>query len=308
MISKLCLTVSNFKMYKKTRTLLWLLLLPFLLICCNKKSETISESNAMITDSPLPAGKQALEDETNIIAPTNTETGMLGSNDNTGEKDGLTKINLSDPEILKRKFKHLLMFHADDTMQVNQSKLATLILSKDELLGKIKAEILEENNSTKDAGFKVDTLVDLGSKMKARLIPFGNSGLENSFNIEPLGDDIQSFKTDRKKLIWQWKITPLKPGKQELKLSIQIIAKDGESVTLPAKNIDVLIMVKPESTLKAIGNFFEKYWQFLITAILIPVITSWVTNIIKNRQPRQKKPPTPPPANETASSTKHSAY
>jgi hypothetical protein len=169
---------------------------------------------------------------------------------------------------------------------------------------------LEESDAG-DEAIKMDTVMEFGSKMKAKLIPFGNSRLENTFTIEALGDDIQSFKTERKKIIWQWKITPLKPGKQELKLSIQIIEKDGEAVSLPARNIPVVIFAKPESFVTRAGSFFEKYWQFLITAILIPIITAWVSTMIKHKGSKEKKeaaktPPTAPAADNAGQ--QHSSY
>ncbi len=305
-------SIDIFRSFKRIVCHISLTMVTVLLVCCNNndKNDVTIEVDPMITETALPPGKQALEDEVNVVSPVHTETGMLGSNEGNGDKTGLSKVNLSDPELLKRKFKSLLMFYADDTMQVNQSRLATLILSKDELFGKIKDAVLEESNSVKEGATRIDTLVELGSKMRARLIPFGNSGLENCFTIEALGDDIQSFKTDRKKIIWQWKITPLKPGNQELKLSIQIIEKDGEAVSLPARNINVMILVKPESTMRSIGNFFEKYWQFLLTAILIPIITAWVSNVVKNRQPKRsshKEPPATGPSNNNADKP-HSTY
>lgn len=270
------------------------------------------ENIQMIKEAPLPPGKQALEDEISLPSTTDSDPAMMGNADGGTGKTGLSKVNLSDPELMKKKFKSLLMFHADDTMEVNKPRLATLILSKDELLGRIKAEVLEQSNSTKEDATRMDTLVDLGSKMKARLISFGSTSNENAFNIEPLGDDIQSFKSDRKKIIWQWKITPLKPGMQELKLSIQIIEKDGEAVSLPARNIDVLIFAKPESYMTRAGNFFEKYWQFLITAILIPIITAWVSSMIKNKGPKPPKEPKQPinsgPAATPPPSQSHSTY
>lgn len=263
---------------------------------CNeagKTGQTDPLKTEMIAATELPPGKPALEDEAATPVGNNSGTEMIGKE---GRKTTeIIKPDLSNETLLRRKFRNLLVFHADDTMEVNNPKLATLILSKDESLGKMKLEVLEESDAN-DEAIKMDTLMEFGSKMKARLIPFGNSRLESTFTIEALGDDMQSFKNDRKKIIWQWKITPLKPGKQELKLSIQIIEKDGEAVSLPARNIPVVIFAKPESFVTRAGIFFEKYWQFLVTAILIPIITAWVSSIIKNKGGREKKDPPKSPS------------
>lgn len=274
----------------------------------NKSGQTGSSKTEMLPATELPPGKPALEDETSLPVTVNPGTGMIGKEG--GKTTDIVKPDLSNEALLRRKFRNLLVFHADDTMEVNNPKLATLILSKDESLGKMKLEVLEESDAG-DEAIKMDTVMEFGSKMKARLIPFGNSRLENTFTIEALGDDMQSFKTDRKKIIWQWKITPLKPGKQELKLSIQIIEKDGEAVSLPARNIPVVIFARPESFVTRAASFFEKYWQFLVTAILIPIITAWVSSMIKNKGSKEKKdapktPSTAAPVDPT--DRQHSSY
>src|SRR6218665_991551 len=140
------------------------------LFACNDaekdQANNDNENIQMIKEAPLAPGKEALEDEVNLPTTPGTETAMIGNADGSTGKTGLSKVNLSDPELMKKKFKSLLMFHADDTMEVNKPRLATLILSKDELLGRIKAEVLEQSNSTKEETTRMDTLVDLGSKMK----------------------------------------------------------------------------------------------------------------------------------------------
>ncbi len=237
----------------------------------------------MIKEADLPRGKQVFEEDINLPIQTNTTTAL--GNKNHGDKNKIPSTaqqQVSRTDYLKKKFKNLLIFHADDTMEVNKPKLATLILSKNESIEKLKVEVLEESNAADD-NVKTDTSMDFGSKMKAKLVGFGGSRTDNSFEIEPLGDEVQSFKADRKKILWQWKITPLKPGQQELKLSIQIIEKDGESVSLPARNIPVVIFSKPQSFMGKVGDFISNRYEFLITAIMIPIIIAWFTTRLKNK-------------------------
>ena len=258
-----------------------------LLSCHSSDSNnTVSptDDQAFIKESPLPKGRQVIDDDVPVIANTQTDQTALGKDGDGANTHGdLSVMPVADrTAFLKKKFKNLLIFHADDTMQVNTPKLATLILSKDETVEKMKLEVLDESNA-KDQGIKTDTTMDFGSKMKARLIAFGSNSNENSFAIESLGDEIQSFGTDRNKILWQWKVTPLKPGQQELKLSVQIIEKDGEAVSLPARNIPVIIFAKPESFLSSVGDFISRKYEFLITAIMIPIIIAFVTTRIKNK-------------------------
>lgn len=270
------------------------LLMPLIINSCsqdNSGKTTTANNDEVLKEFELPKGRPALEDAASSITPLNT--GPVAYGYDSHEKNESKKIDELPEETLRKKFQNLLMFHADDTMEVNMPKLATLILSKDESINKLKVEVLEESDA-KDEKIKLDTTMEFGTKMKARLISFGDNRLDNTFNIEPLGENTQSFVGKRKKIIWQWKITPLKPGRQELKLSIQVIEKDGESISLPARNIPVVIYAKPESFLSSTGAFFEKYWQFLITAIMIPIITAWVSSLIRQRGAQPKAPYAPP--------------
>jgi hypothetical protein len=172
-------------------------------------------------------------------------------------------------------------------MEVRKPKLATLVLGNNENIDKVRFEVLEEADAEKGR-ILADTAFDLGSKMKARLISFGSSKTDNSFEIEPLGDEVQTFKKDRKRILWQWKITPLKPGEQTLKLSVQIIEKDGEVVSLPARNIPVVIFAKPEKFFTRVGNFISNKYEWILTAIFLPILLAWFTTKIKNKPAANK--------------------
>jgi hypothetical protein len=240
----------------------------------------------MITEATLPPGKQVIDDIPLLPVNNTPPVIALGNKNNPGNSTKISpaKDNLDKAGYFSKTFKNLLVFHADDTMEVNKPKLATLILGRNESIDKLKLEVLDESDSNNDH-IKSDTGMEFGSKMKARLVPFGGSRLDNSFEIEELGDDIQSFKAERKKILWQWKITPLKPGKHELKLSIQVIEKDGEATSLPARNIPVLIFAKPETFLSKAGDFISRKYEFLITAIMIPVLIAWFTTHLRNKAP-----------------------
>ena len=250
-------------------------------------------SSTDITEAALPKGKSVIEEDINYNNNNNTTTVPLGNNtakDNNNTT--VTKpIKESKEDYLKKKFKSLLVFHVDDTMEVNKSKVATLILSKDESIANLTVKVLEESNA-KAKGDKVisDTSIEFGSKMKAKLVPFGGSKADNSFEIEPLGNDIQSFKTERKQIRWQWKVTPLKPGQQELKLSIQIIEKDDGEVNLPAKPISVIILVKPESFFSQARDFLHDQYQWII-GIAVAIITAMIGGRARSRNYNKQPPP-----------------
>jgi len=253
----------------------------------SSSTENIALNENEITEAALPKGKYVIEepakpiDKPIVITPVITPIG--GNNprkDEANKGTSTSKPGETKEESLQKKYRSLLVFHADDSMEVNKPKLAVLVLAKNESVEKLKMEVLEEANA-QDEKIKTDTTIDLGSKMKARLIPFG--GLENDFKIEPLGDDEQSFKADRKKILWQWKITPLKAGEHELKLTIQIIEKDGEAVSLPARNIPVVIFAREEKFMSKVGNFFSTKYEWIITAVMIPIIIAFLSARVKNR-------------------------
>lgn len=253
--------------------------------CSNKNDDDTSQSKEGITSvlspSDLPPGKTVIDMQPVVVVRTTNGEAIKGNNyDGSNSVSSIPEENRTN--FLKKKFSQLLVFHADDTMLVNKPTLATLILSKNENIANLKLEVLEESEA-KDENIHVDTSIDFGSKMKARLIPFGSSKTESSFNIEALGDDIQTFRNSRKKILWQWKITPLKPGQQELKLSIQVIEKDGESISLPAKNIPVVIYAKPEKFWVKVGNFITNNFEFIFASMLIPILIAWFTTRMRNK-------------------------
>ena len=256
---------------------------------CHQKEDSTDLSDqdktTILQEDVLPKGKLVIEDDLPIqhtLPPGKTVP--LGSTDNTqtGHNNTVEFKGNSRLEFLKKKYKNLLVFHADDTMEVRKPKLATLILGNNESIDNLRFEVLDEQDA-KSGRIVADTAIGLGSKMRARLIPFGSSKTDNSFEIEALGDDYQTFKKGRDKILWQWKITPLKPGNQTIKLSVQVIEKDGEATTLPAKSIPVVIVVKPEKFLTKVSNFIEKKYEWILTAIFLPIFLAWVTTKVKNK-------------------------
>ncbi|MBS1655152.1 MAG: hypothetical protein JSU05_09925, partial [Bacteroidetes bacterium] len=263
----------------------------FFIFSCNSSSDQPIPSKPMsVTDienmeSQLPPGKQVLDDVKMPVENASEDNTMLGEEGSTA---GTSFPNRISPQLLKedqlsRRYKNLLVFHVDDTMEVNQPRLATLILSKDQVLQQIEEEVLDASNAS-DKRMTVDTTIEVGSSMRASLVDFGN-GADRCFSIESMnGDATEQTLTDkRKKLFWQWKVIPLKPGKQQLKLSVQIKDPDGGSFFMPVRDISVVIYAKPESFLSKAGDFFGKNFQWMISAIMIPIIIAWFTTRMRNQ-------------------------
>lgn len=261
-------------------------LLFMLLAGCNQ-TNTPAENSVPgdVTETALPKGKYVLEEDVKNNATQATALGDVKNNGaDASPSNDATKTDAVS--MLKHRFKNLLIFHASDTMKINKSYLATLILGKDQVLEELKTEVLEADGATTD-DIKQDTSFETGSKMKARLIDMSGGG-NKGFVIELIGGEesaVQSITAKRKKTIWQWKLTPQTPGLQELRLSINVIEKDGEVVNLPARNIPVVIFAEPESFLSNVGSFFKnENTKWLLSAIFIPIFLSWYNTKRKNKK------------------------
>lgn len=84
---------------------------------------------------------------------------------------------------------------------------------------------------------------------------------------------------------WNWDVTPLKSGIQLLLLTvtvrIKILNYGEERKDYPVFERKIKVNVNPIYTTK---KFIESYWQWIITAILIPIIGWFVNNWRKSRK------------------------
>ena len=241
---------------------LFIFLFQFFLIACNNSSSDFKK-----------------EEKTSYIEPDDTT-------DRYWEKQNVGVGNKEKKDQFVKKYNSLLVFHADDTMQVNKTYIATLALARNMPLGPLKIKVLEESDATDD-NVIVDSTIQLGKKMRADLRDFGPRN-EKSFFIEQIGSPEQSL-SDSKEATWQWNIEPLKEGHHKLKLSIQVISGDKGEVNLPTKDIPVTIFAEKVSMGTKFANFFSNYWQWIITAIFLPIFIAMLTNRIKQANDGKKK-------------------
>ena len=89
-------------------------------------------------------------------------------------------------------------------------------------------------------------------------------GDEHHFKISLVSTEKQHVD-DETYTEWEWLVTPIRSGHNPLKLVIKL--KDSnKDIVVFNKNIDITSNVPV-----AIGGFFEKYWQWILTTIVIPV-------------------------------------
>ncbi len=254
---------------KLLRSFIYFFLLPSILL--------VSCENASKRDTPEAAEYRPLENFE--VNPTSDFKDPYWDNPVVG----------ADPEKkgnLVKKFNSLLVFHVDDTMEVKEIYTATLALARNAALGPIKIRVLEESGALDD-NVLVDSTIELGKRVRASLKDVSPRD-EKSFQIDQLGVDEQNL-SKTKESYWQWNIEPLRAGPHKLILSIQVILSDDDRVNLPARNIPIMIFSKKVSFFTKIENFFGSYWQWIITAILVPVVIALLNNSLKQRGEKKKQ-------------------
>lgn len=246
----------------------------------SKKTVTAVTADGSITEMPLPKGKFIIDDETAMATQTEDPVTFNGKNDQ-GTKNDPGNLKPDPGAIMRRRYKNVLVFHADDTMKINKPYIATLILGKDQIFGEIKEEVLNASDS-KNENYHSDTTLEIGTAMKAKLKDFSGS-VEKGFDIDFMGDEgmEQRITDKRKKLMWQWKLTPLTSGEQKLSLSITITEKDGEKVNLPVRSIPITIFA--ESTTSQILGFLQKNYQWILATLLLPLFLGWYNARLRHK-------------------------
>lgn len=119
-------------------------------------------------------------------------------------------------------------------------------------------------------------LIDIKPVMSAQLL-----GDDSRFKISSLSSDYQSIEGDDY-AEWDWRIMPLKSGKNYLKLLIRVKSKVDDSY----KDITIFdrkILVKPNIKYTII-NCIKDYWQYISSSILIPLFTWWWANRRKKKK------------------------
>ncbi|MBX2918529.1 MAG: hypothetical protein KF741_04720 [Ferruginibacter sp.] len=276
-----------------------ILLLAVIIFCACSKG---ASDKVPAIDSTLYTGKYVI-DENSDVKIVDPKTGSF--NDYNGDNKNPSKPEQrSAYDEMKKKYKNLLVFHAADTMRIKKSYIATLVLGKDQKMGDMKNEVMENDYKPTDSLY-TDTAMDFGSKMKARLIDMSGSE-HKGFIIELLGGEeaaTQSITEKRKKVIWQWKLTPQTPGLQELRLSINVVERNGEMVNLPAKNISVIIFAEKETLLSKVKSFFDEYGKWILASIIIPIFIAWFTTRMRFKSMDKPQPKDQAAAAPTAAAT-----
>ena len=121
--------------------------------------------------------------------------------------------------------------------------------------------------------------IRVGTFMKVRL-------MGDNFDIKPLSNEEQIVAGEGFTQ-WEWDVVPLKSGIQYLILGVTVRLKlpNGAEEKKDYPVFDRRIEVKVNLPY-TINKFIKSYWQWIITAVLLPII-GWFAN--KWRKSRKKK-------------------
>lgn len=173
--------------------------------------------------------------------------------------------------------KGLLAYSIPDDLVVGESFTVRVRISKSKnktgiVFGNRGITIYENDvNSTVSI-----ELIDIKPVMSAELL-----GDDTKFKISSLSSDYQVIEGDDY-AEWEWRIMPLKSGKNYLKLLIRVKSKVDDSykdITI----FDKKILVKPNIKY-TLSNWISDYWQWISSSILIPAFTWWWANRRKKKK------------------------
>ena len=160
-----------------------------------------------------------------------------------------------------------VVYKIPNVMHVRNSYQVLVRISKSE------ANIYENIN-----GEVSHSKIPITETMQVNLIDDSPTDSKN-FDIVKDNDSIQMVDTNGTYTQWTWNVTPLKVGTGKLKVVISII-RDGKKKDVVYEDSVSVKMDLP----KQIKFWFNKYWQWLITSIIIPFVVWLYKKLTKEKE------------------------
>lgn len=267
-----------------------ILLISIVLFSCN----TIKESKKINLDTFVDSVKVVKIDTTFIIDTMSLETepivlanermpnkeeGQVGNKDrkpsSVGDVEIIEEDNQikGDKRIVDKTTKDdnpnlgLVAHSVPTSMQVGKTYTVKLRISKE----KNKIQLID-GNGVSIADKRVESKITIASIrvepiMSAKLISDSSKMIIQSTST--LVQDIEKEGFTE----WEWRLTPLKGGDIFIKLMVSVIEIDSENhkITKDIPVYDDIVSVKSNIVYSTEG-FISKYWQWIITTIIIPLI------------------------------------
>jgi hypothetical protein len=124
--------------------------------------------------------------------------------------------------------------------------------------------------------------IKVGDEMEVHLLDS-----EGAFKITSLSNPRQTLAIDGEAAIWQWDVIPMKPGNPKLTLSVTaFLTAPGVNRTTSIPVLDRRIEIEA-TFLYETKQFAASNWQWILTAILIPLGTQLVRK--RRRNPESER-------------------
>ena len=289
----------------------------FISIClfsCNNVKENINNNSIEMYEI---VKNDSIIDSLLVVDLDKDDDGVLDINDECPEIFGTNELgcpevnyivtneqiikNVDKKDVIKQIEKHeketnLKVFDATSKLKEN-----------DTTSGWIAYSVPEEMKVAKTYSVKVRISKKSGSQTKADLILGSADAINNpslpsvatiedvkvsgemsaelradagAFDIKALSTPVQNIDNESY-TEWEWVVTPKKSGDSPLKLIIRV--KDlNKDIVVFNKNIKI-----KKNVTVAVGGFFEKYWQWLITTIIIPIFIYFWNRKKKKRNKKE---------------------
>lgn len=176
------------------------------------------------------------------------------------EKIGIGSDKFYIDQALEEMIQGSIAFNTPDSMELNESSTIQLLLNPFKSVEEL------ENMINKSAKVKIYQ-IKISHTMQARLTG-------NGFQITAITSEEQPI-SKKETTEWKWDIKAIEYGTQQLHLTLSaVIHFQGKNLSRAIRTIDKTILVRI-SFVKWVSNFTSKNWQWLWTALLIPV-GSWL--------------------------------
>jgi hypothetical protein len=181
-----------------------------------------------------------------------------------------------------------IYFCLDDTMQLNESYRALLVISK-EIKNEYIQTLLRQEYPDGIPKTTKDSML-LSKRIFASLLP----ALADQFTIRRTDlDTIKTIDLAHKDYIsWEWIITPLKTGESKLILKLSRVETPLGDLDkfFPSKIITVHVAAIEKTLGQRIGIFWKEEWKWVITSIL--ALIGWILAYrLKRKEIKTKSKP-----------------
>ena len=296
------------------KVILFLFVSLFLFSCRTTKENDI---NNIIVNNEKVVKNDSIIDSLLVVDLDKDDDGVLDINDECPEIFGTNELGcpevnyiVTNEQIIKNVDKRDVIKQIEKHEKKTNLKVVdatSKLKENDTTSGWIAYSVPEEMKVAKTYSVKVRISKKSGSQTKADLILGSADAINNpslpsvatiedvkvsgemsaelradagAFDIKALSTPVQNIDNESY-TEWEWVVTPKKSGDSPLKLIIRV--KDlNKDIVVFNKNIKI-----KKNVTVAVGGFFEKYWQWLITTIIIPIFIYFWNRKKKKRNKKE---------------------